>query len=336
MRQRLLTRAADGDEAAFRALTEPYQRELQFHCYRILGSMHDAEDAVQETMLRAWRGLRGFENRASLRAWLYRIATNRCLDALRDASRRPPASLDAPFAAPAPTRSAEPTWLQPYPDVLREGIIDASPGPEARYETRESIELAFIAALQALPPKQRAVLVLRDVLGFHTTEVADMLDSTEDSIKGALKRARATLAQRTPSTDRDSAPLPDSPSEREIVQRFTAAWESDDIASVITLLTHDAWLSMPPSPLEYQGRDAISAFLRELAVWRGGRRFRLIATRANTQPAFGVYNTDPHAPIAHAGGLIVLTLQGEQIAAITSFLDTSTLPRFGLPRTLQL
>jgi RNA polymerase sigma-70 factor (ECF subfamily) len=215
--ERLLTRAAEGDEGAFRELTEPYQRELQFHCYRILGSMHDAEDTVQETMLRAWRGLRGFEQRASLRAWLYRIATNRCLDALRDATRRPPAALGAPFEPPQPTRLAEPTWLEPYPDVLLDGIIDASPGPDARYETRETIQLAFIAALQALPPMQRAVLVLRDVLGFHTTEVADMLGSTEDSVKGALKRARATLAQRLPTPDRDSAPLPDSPSERELV-----------------------------------------------------------------------------------------------------------------------
>jgi RNA polymerase sigma-70 factor (TIGR02960 family) len=336
VKERLLTRAAEGDEAAFRELTEPYQRELQFHCYRILGTMPDAEDAVQETMLRAWRGLRGFEQRASLRAWLYRIATNRCLDALRDAGRRPPAALDAPFEPPPPTRSAPPTWLEPYPDVLLGGIIDASPGPEARYETRETIRLAFIAALQALPPRQRAVLVLRDVLGFHTTEVAEMLDSTEDSIKGALKRARATLAQRLPTPDRDSAPLPDSPSERQLVQRFTDAWETDDIDGIVALLTDDAWLSMPPSPLEYQGAHAIGAFLQTLATWRSDQRFRLIATRANTQPAFGVYSTDPHASIAHASGLIVLTLEGARIAVITNFIGTSTLPRFGLPRTLAL
>ena len=336
MSQRLLTRAAEGDEDTFRELTEPYQRELQFHCYRILGTVHDAEDAVQETMLRAWRGLRGFEQRASLRAWLYRIATNRCLDALRNSSRRPPASLEAPFAAPAPTRIAEPTWLEPYPDVLLEGIIDASPGPEARYETRETIQLAFIAALQTLPPRQRAALVLRDVLGFHTTEVADMLDSTQDSVKGALKRARATVAQRTPIPDRDTAPLPDTPGERQLVQRFTDAWETDDIDGIITLLTDDAWLTMPPSPLEYQGANAIGAFLHKLTAWRGDQRVRLIPARANTQPAFGVYHTDPHAPIAHATGLMVLTLQGIQIAAITNFVDSGALPRFGLPRTLPL
>jgi RNA polymerase sigma-70 factor (ECF subfamily) len=287
-------------------------------------------------MLRAWRGLRGFEQRASVRAWLYRIATNRCLDALRDASRRPPAALDAPFEPPPPTRRAEPTWLEPYPDVLLEGIIDASPGPEARYETRETIQLAFIAALQALPPRQRGVLVLRDVLGFHTTEVAEMLDSTEDSIKGALKRARATLAQRLPTPDRDCAPLPDSPSERQLVQRFTDAWETGDIDGIVALLTDDGWLSMPPSPLEYQGADAIGAFLQTLAAWRSDQRFLLIATRANTQPAFGVYSTDPHASIAHAAGLIVLTLEGGRIAVITNFIGTSTLPQFGLPRTLPL
>jgi RNA polymerase sigma-70 factor (ECF subfamily) len=333
--EQLLTRAAHGDEAAFRELTEPYRRELQFHCYRILGSMQDAEDALQETMLGAWRGLRDFEARSSLRAWMYRIATNRCLDALRDARRRPPAAPDPPFEPPAPTRLADPTWLEPYPDVLLEGIIDASPGPAARYETRETIELAFIAALQALPPRQRAALVLRDVLGFHTTEVADILDSTEDSVKGALKRARATLDQRLPVPDRERAPLPGSAGERELVQRFTDAWEADDIDGIVTLLTDDAWLTMPPSPLEYQGADAIGSFLRELPTWRSGQHFQLVPTRANTQPAFGVYRTDAHAPIAHASGLIVLTLEGGRIAAISNFIDSSVLPRFGLPRTLR-
>src|SRR5258707_2361357 len=214
MGQSLLTRAAQGEQEAFRELTDPHRRELQVHCYRILGSMQDAEDALQETLLGAWRGLERFEQRASLRAWLYRIATNRCLNALRDAGRRPPPPLDLPFDTPEPTRVGEPTWLQPYPDVLLEGIVDASPGPDARYETRETIELAFIAALQHLPPRQRAALVLRDVLGFHAVEVADMLDTSEDSVKSALKRARATLEQRLPPTDRDGSPLPDSPGER--------------------------------------------------------------------------------------------------------------------------
>jgi RNA polymerase sigma-70 factor (ECF subfamily) len=297
--------------------------------------MQDAEDALQETMLGAWRGLGRFEGRASLRAWLYRIATNRCLDALRDADRQPPTPVDPPFAAPAPTRVSEPTWLEPYPDVLLEGIIDASPGPEARYETLETIELAFIAALQALPPRQRAALVLRDVLGFHTAEVADMFDSTEDSVKGALKRARATLERRLAVPGHDRAPLPDSAGERELVQRFTDAWEADDIDGIVALLTDDAWVTMPPSTLEYQGTDAIGSFLRELSTWRTGQHFRLVATRANTQPAFGVYRTDPHTPIAHASGLMVLTLQGDRISALTHFLDASVMSRFGLPRTLR-
>ena len=267
MSERLLMRAAQGDEAAFRELTDPHRRELQVHCYRILGSMQDAEDVLQETLLRAWHGLERFEERASLRAWLYRIATNRCLNALRDAGRRPP-RLDLPFDAPEPTRVGEPTWLEPYPDLLLEGLIDASPGPDARSERRETIELAFIAALQHLPPRQRAALVLRDVLGFRASEVAAMLDSSVDSVKAALKRARATLDQRLPPTDREHAPLPDSPAERELVRRFADAFEADDIDTVVALLTEDAWLTMPPSTLEYQGRVLIGSFLRDLATWR--------------------------------------------------------------------
>jgi RNA polymerase sigma-70 factor (ECF subfamily) len=331
----LLLRATHGDDTAFRELTDPYRRELEFHCYRILGSMPDAEDALQETLLSAWRGLRGFEQRSSLRAWLYRIATNRCLDALREPGRQPPAAPDPPVELPAPTRLAEPTWLEPYPDALLEGIVDASPGPGARYETRETVELAFISALQELPPRQRAALLLRDVLGFRTGEVADILDTSEDSVKSALKRARTTIDRRRPAPRRERAPLPDSAEERDLVRQFADAWVADDIDRVVALLTHDAWVRMPPSPLQYQGRVAIAAFLREIARWRGERRYRLIATRANSQPAFGCYRTDAHAPIAHPAGLLVLTLEGDRIAAITNFLDTSVLPHFGLPRTLR-
>jgi RNA polymerase sigma-70 factor (TIGR02960 family) len=338
---RLMTRAVQGDENAFRELTDPHRRELHLHCYRILGSMHDAEDALQEALLGAWRGLGRFEGRSSLRAWLYQIATNRCLNALRDAGRRPPAPVDPPFEAPRPTRFAEPTWLEPYPDALLEGVIDASPGPDAHYETRETIELAFIAALQQLPPRQRAALILRDVLGFHTSEVASILGASEDSVKGALKRARATLDERLFTRDRERAPAPGSPRERELLRRFVDAFEAhdvddvDDVDGIVALMTDDAWLTMPPSPLEYQGRSAITAFLRQVAAWHAGKPSRrLMATRANTQPAFGCYRPDVHAPIAHATGLIVLTLVGDGIAAYTQFLDSAILSRFGLPRTL--
>ncbi len=336
MSEPLLARAIEGDEDAFRELTDPLRRELQFHCYRLLGSVHDAEDALQETLLRAWRGLGRFEQRASLRAWLYRIATNCSLDALRAAGRRPPPSPEPPFEPPRPTRLSEPTWLEPYPDMLLEGIADAAPGPQERCETRETIELAFIAALQQLPPRQRAVLVLRDVLGFHAAEVAAMLDSSEESVKAALKRARATIAQRRPDRGREPAPLPDSVEERELVKRFADALEADNIDAVVALLTHDAWLRMPPATLEYQGPALIGEFLTLVANWRAGQRYRLVPTRANTQPAFGMYRIDPDDRIANTAGVLVLTLQGDQIAAITQFLDPGVLAPFGLPRSLAL
>ena len=327
----MLARARAGDEQAFRELTEPHRRELQRHCYRILGSVQDAEDLVQETLLAAWRGLAAFEGRASVRAWLYRIATNNCLNALRARSRRP-RELQAMGDAPAPTRRAEPLWLEPYPDVLLEEIPDRSPGPAARYEARESIELAFIAALQRLPPAQRAALVLRDVLGFHTAEAADMLDTSEASVKGALQRARATLRARLPG-DRDRAPAPDSARERRLVARFAEAAESGNVDDIVALLTDDALLTMPPQPLEYQGHEAIAAFLGHRAELRGAA-LRVVATRANTQPAFGCYLPDAHAAIARPYGLIVLTLERDAIAAITWFSDTGVFRHFGLPRTL--
>jgi RNA polymerase sigma-70 factor (TIGR02960 family) len=335
MTERLLDRAQAGDEHAFRELTDPYRRELQFHCYRMLGSVQDAEDMLQETLLAAWRGLERFERRASLRAWLYRIATNRCLNALRDDARgQPPRAPDPPFQPPEPTHLVEPTRLEPYPDPLLEGIAHATPGPEARYETREAIELAFIAALLQLPPRQQAVFVLRDVLGFHTSEVAEMLDSTEASIKGALQRARATLDEGALSPGPEWAPAPHSSRERELARRFADAFEADDIDGIVALLTEDAWLAMPPSPLAYQGQAMVASFLRASARYRAGRRFRLRPTRANTQPAFALYVEDAKAPIAHATGLIVLTLAGDRIAAITRFLDTSVLARFGFPPKL--
>lgn len=327
----LLSRARAGDETAFRDLVDPYRRELQLHCYRMLGSLQDAEDLLQETLLAAWRGLDGFEARATLRAWLYRVATNRCLNALRERKRRPQ---EVPSMAepPEPTRMAEPLWLEPYPDVLLEGLADSTPGPEARYATRESVGLAFIAALQQLPPRQRAALVLHDALAFRTAEVAEMLDTSEGSVKGALQRAHATVDQRLPDAGRERAPLPNSVHERELADQFASALERGDTDSIISLLTDDAWLTMPPQPYEYQGAQTIARFLGQRTALHGN--LRLVPTRANGQPAFGCYLPDPQAAIARAYGLFVLGLTGDRISALTWFGERSLLAQFGLPRTL--
>jgi RNA polymerase sigma-70 factor (TIGR02960 family) len=328
----LISRARAGDGDAFRELTEPYRRELQMHCYRMLGSFQDAEDALQDTLLSAWQGLGGFEGRASLRTWLYRIATNRCLNARRSASRRPTKEWDVPgVEPPEPTRLGEVVWLEPFPDALLEGAIGVPLGPEARYEQTESISLAFVTALQVLPPRQLAVLILRDVLGFHAREVADMLDSTAESVNSTLKRARASLRRRRPpAADREPPPASDSPSEDAIVAKFVSAYESADLDAVVALLTDDVFISMPPMPLEYEGRDVVARFCA--SIFRAGRRFDLVPTRANGQPAFGAYLRAP-AGIRHGIGLIVLTLTGDRICAITRF-DNSVLPSFGLPRSL--
>jgi len=330
----LVDRARAGDAQAFGELVGPHRRELQVHCYRILGSALDAEDALQETLLAAWQGLPGFEGRASVRVWLYQIATRRCLNALRAASRRPPINWPPPgVELPEPTRLGEVVWLEPYPDVLLEGLADAAPGPEARYETTEAISVAFVTALQLLPPRQRAVLILRDVLGFRASEAANILDCTEESVTSALKRARAALQyQRAWSADRTPPPT-GSAQERSLVQRFTRAYEAGEVDELVALLTEDAWLIMPPVPLRYQGRELASRFWTATA-FRPGRSARLVPTRANSQPAFGLYIRDPHAPVAHANGILVLSLAGGQISAVTGFLGTSTLPIFGLPRTL--
>jgi RNA polymerase sigma-70 factor (TIGR02960 family) len=335
IRETLPALARSGDGEAFRELVEPYRHELQVHCYRILGSVQDAEDLLQETLLAAWRGIGGYQERASVRTWLYRIATNRCLNALRAGTRRPheyPAGRSE-VPLPEPTRRrAEPSWLEPYPDVLL-GIADDGPGPEARYEARESVSLAFLAALQQLPPRQRAVLVLRDVLGFRADEVADILGTTRNAVTSALTRARGALAQE--QADRESAPLPDSARERRIVDGFTRAFEAGDVDAVVAMLTDDAWLTMPPLPLEYQGPAAIRHFLATVALC-GETRHVLVPTRANGQPAFGWYLRDPRTPIQHAHGLLVLTLSGDRISALTRFHDNSLLPMFGLPRSLRI
>jgi RNA polymerase sigma-70 factor (TIGR02960 family) len=327
----LIDRAQAGDEQAFSQLVEPYQRELQVHCYRILGSAQDAEDAVQETLLTAWRSLGGFEQRSSLRTWLYRIATTRSLNALRSASRRPPAEWpNRAITPPEPTRLGEITWLEPYPDVLLDDLPDTAPDPQARYEAREAISLAFVTALQLLPPRQRAALILRDVLDFRASEAADILAASEQSVESALKRARATLARHLPPPGQQP-PLPHSRAEQDLVDRLTRAFEAADVGGIVALLTDDAWLTMPPVPLEYQGRELCEEFFT--LVFALGRRYRLVATRANGQPAFGIYVFDPHAPVLHANGLIVITLAGERISRIDRF-DNSVLPRFGLPRSL--
>jgi RNA polymerase sigma-70 factor (TIGR02960 family) len=331
---RAFTRARAGDEDAFRELTDPYRHELQLHCYRIVGSTQDAEDLVQETLLAAWRGLDQFSERASIRTWLYRIATNRCVDSLRASARRPQ-SQQPMTELPEPSRVAEPIWLEPYPDVLLEGLADAAPGPEARYEARESVGLAFVAGLQHLPPQQRAVLLLRDVLSFRAAEVADMLDTSEAAVSSLLRRARTTLESRLPPAGRERAPMPGSPREREVVGRFADAVEAGDVDAILALLTGDAWLKMPPQPHEYQGAAAIGHFLRDRATVRGGP-LRLVPIRANGQPAFGCYFPCPHTEIARPYGLLVLTLAGSDITEITFFADSSVFPHFGLPRALPI
>jgi RNA polymerase sigma-70 factor (ECF subfamily) len=329
----LLTQARSGDGQAFGQLVDPYRRELQVHCYRMLGSLHDAEDALQETLLSAWQGLSGFQERASLRTWLYRVATNRCLDARRSARRRPPASEPPPgLRPPEPNRQPEALWLEPYPDVLLDGLADAAPGPEGRYELRESIALAFVTAVQLLPPRQRAVLILRDVLGFPAREVADLLDATEESVTSALKRARAAVAERSAPGSHEPAPPPNSPAERDLVDRLTRAFAAGDVDHVVSLLTEDATLTMPPLPLAYAGRDLAGRFLAATAL-RPGWTAQLIPTRANGQPAFGFYASDIRTGTSHTIGLLVLTLSGTRVRALTRF-DANLLSRFALPETL--
>ena len=328
----LISRARAGDGEAFRELTEPFRRELQVHCYRMLGSFQDAEDTLQDTLLAAWRGFGTFEGRASLRTWLYRIATNRCLNARRSASRRAAKEWDIPGAEPPkPTRLGEVVWLEPYPDALLEGAMDVPLGPEARYEQTESISLAFVTALQVLPPRQLAVLILRDVLGFHASEVAGMLDSTVHSVKSALKRAHASLQRRWPAADdREPPPAASSPTEDALVAKFVGAWESADLGALVALLTDDVFMSMPPMPFEYEGRDVVARFCA--CLFGAGRRTDLVPARANGQPAFGAYLRGPGG-ISHGTGLYVLTLTGDRICAMTRF-ENSVLPSFGLPRSL--
>lgn len=331
----LLTKARAGDGDAFRTLTDPYRRELQVHCYRMLGSFHDAEDALQDTLLRAWQGLGSFEGRASIRTWLYRIATNACLNALRATSRRALKEREMfEFAAPEPSRLGEVLWLEPYPDALLADAPTAPSDPETHYEQVEAMSLAFITTLQFLPARQRAVLILRDVLGYHADEVADMLDSTVDAVNSALKRARATLKRRT-SREADDRPTPaaNSAVERTLASKFVRAYEDGDIEALVALLTDDATVTMPPLPFEYHGRDAIRRFYA--SVMGEGAVYELVPspTRANGQLAFGAYYLRRRDGLRHGAGLLVLTLAGSEISALTRF-ESRTFPQFGLPRSL--
>jgi RNA polymerase sigma-70 factor (TIGR02960 family) len=278
------------------------------------------------------KSLGGFEGRASFRTWLYRIATNRCLSELRSASRRPARAWDVPnVEPPEPTWLGEVAWLEPFPDTLLEGATIVPPGPEVRYEQTESISLAFVTALQILPPRQLAVLILRDVLGFRANEVAGMLDSTVESVNSALKRARASLQCRRAAVDnREPPPVSRSPAEDAIVAKFVSAYEAADLDALIALLTDDVFVSMPPLPFEYEGRDVAADFCARLLG--AGRRVDLVPTRANGQPAFGVYLATPGG-VRHGTGLFVLTLSGDRICAMTRF-ENSVLPWFGLPRSL--
>jgi RNA polymerase sigma-70 factor (TIGR02960 family) len=345
----LLSLAQAGDGEAFGKLTDPFRRELQVHCYRMLGSAQDAEDLLQETLLAAWRGIGQFEMRSSLRAWLYRIATNQCLNALRGnkarelAARRGapvmqgiPGSGGAgmPAALPEPASDDEPTWLEPYPDELLAGLPDPAPGPEARYEARESISLAFITAIQHLSAGQRAALVLRDVLGYRAAEAAEILDCSLDTVNGSLKRARAALAVPLPGGARSQAPLFGSAAEREVIGRFTDAFERGDVATLVSMLTDDAWLTMPPWPLGFRGPAAAAALLTALVFQGGSLRFRLVPVAANRQPVFACYVSDGSGSAASGQGMIAPTLAGDRICGVTRFLDNGLLARFGLAATI--
>jgi RNA polymerase sigma-70 factor (TIGR02960 family) len=333
VRAALLTRARAGDADAFAQLVAPHRRELHVHCYRILGSAQDAEDALQEALFAAWQGLAGYEERASVRTWLYRIATNRCLNMLRAGDRRPRSHEEQRPLLPVATPTDEPLWLEPYPDQLLDELPDQAPGPEPRYEMREAISLAFIIALQLLPARQRAALILHDVLGYRAGEIAAMLESTQESVRSALKRARASLDQRLREEDHGAAPpLPRSPDEQRALERFTTAFERRDFGVLVAMFTEDVRFSMPPLPFEYRGLEALTQVLTPAFNARPRPR-RLIPTRANGEPAFGLYLWDDRDGIFHAAGLLVVTLAGERVAKLTRF-ETGVLPNFGLPRSL--
>jgi RNA polymerase sigma-70 factor (TIGR02960 family) len=326
MSAELLQQARSGDHAAFTALVQPHRGELHVHCYRMLGSLQDAEDALQETLLAAWLGLDGFEGRSSVRTWLYRIATNRCLNLLRSTTRPPVTT--APPQLPEPTRLGEVLWLQPYPDAMLEELSDQHPGPEAQYESREAISLAFVTAVQLLPPNQRAVLLLRDVLGYRASETAELLGLTQDAVTSALKRARATMT----TASAHQPPPPGAPEERALLDRFVTAFTEPDIDALIALMTDDAWVRMPPLPFEYRGSEAVHGFFSVIRDHLA-RIDRMVPARANGQPAWGEYVRDEITGTLHLVGVIVVGIAGDRICEFTRF-DTAVAPYFGFPRTL--
>jgi RNA polymerase sigma-70 factor (ECF subfamily) len=314
--------------------TERYRGELQAHCYRMLGSAHEAEDAVQDTFVRAWRASDRFEGRASLRNWLYRIATNVSLSMLARRSRRLFPQLEAPPSTKLPEgeASSDVPWLEPYPDAALEAIPDVAPGPHARYEQREAIQLAFVAAIQYLPPRQRASLLLRDVLGWSAAETAETLDASVASVNSALQRARETLKKNLPTDDSFALRIDDDRA-RGLLDRYVHTWESGDLDGFVALLREDAIFSMPPRPEWYRGRGAIRALLRWAWPETGYEAFRLVPLRANAQPAFAVYGRRDDRSPWHGHAIQVLTLESTGIAAVSQFMDTTLFSRFGLPLT---
>jgi RNA polymerase sigma-70 factor, ECF subfamily len=331
--RQLLEAARGGDEDAFARLVEPHRGALHAHCYRMLGSVPDAEDALQDALLSAWRGLPRFERRSSLRSWLYAIATNA---SLRVIERRPKRVLPIDYAPAADPHEGpgeplvESVWVEPYPDESL-GLEDGLAGPEARYEQRESVELAFIAALQHLPARQRAVLILRDVLGFSAREVAGALETTPTGVDSALQRAHKAVDERLPERTQQAALRSlDDERLREIVDGFVDAWERADVDAIVAMLASDVAMTMPPLPTWYRGRDAVAAFLEGWPL-SGDSRWRLVPVRANAQLAFGHYVWDEGRETFTAHGITVITLDGERIAEITAFLDAELIPRFGLP-----
>lgn len=340
---KLLAAARDGDAEKFSELTEPYRRELQVHCYRILGSLHEAEDMVQETMLKAWKRLDTFEGRASFRAWLYKIATNTCLDYLdQQRSRRFLPNISLPSSDPQNgilPPAPEMIWLEPFPD---EWVGDPSvTNPEARYTDTESISLSFLTALQVLPPRQRAVLILRDVLDFSAAETAEVLEMTVSSANSALHRARTTLSQRYHAQHLErSASSPTDERIQWLLDHFVRAWEDADVDGLVALLKEEAILAMPPSPSWYQGRDAIGLFVAATIFADGGmfsgkarHRWRLLPTGANASPAYAIYQRDANNNY-QAFGILLLTHEEHRLTQIISFIDPSLPPYFGLPAAL--